>query len=214
MINTNKWVQYPFFTLLDYFTAVIYKAKQFNSVSLNNYNAIISKSYIIESIHRSLWHWQYCILDPIKEDLYIPGKYQLSQDQPKCTVSGTLISMVWTLAVSGVKDTRQRPPPSTCTWLGTSPSLMLISSWPSPAWDASTAHRGNTINIPSPLSHAIKTTTPEIYLNGISGSEKTNYCKLFSSLKGLKLDQNSKTAENTFCGDSKASLILTDMGKT
>lgn len=49
--------------------------------------------------------------------------------------------MVWTLAVSGVKETRQRPPPSTCTWLGTSPSLMLISSCPSPACDASTVGR-------------------------------------------------------------------------
>lgn len=56
----------------------------------------------------------------------------------------TLMSMVWILAVSGVKDTRQRPPPSTCTWFGTSPSLMLISSCPSPAWEASTVGKKYT----------------------------------------------------------------------
>ena len=49
-----------------------------------------------------------------------------------------LISMVWILACSGVKLTRHLPPPKTWTWLGTSPSLMEISSWPSPAWLAST----------------------------------------------------------------------------
>ena len=43
-----------------------------------------------------------------------------------------LISIVCGLASSGVKWTRQRPPPNTWTWFGTSPSLIDISNWPSP----------------------------------------------------------------------------------
>lgn len=49
-----------------------------------------------------------------------------------------LMSIRWGLAWSGVKDTRHLPPPTTCTWFGTSPSFIEISSWPSPAWLAST----------------------------------------------------------------------------
>ena len=48
------------------------------------------------------------------------------------------MSIVWLFGYSGVKWTRHRPPPSTWTWFGTAPSLMAISSWPSPACDAST----------------------------------------------------------------------------
>ena len=43
-----------------------------------------------------------------------------------------LISIVCGFANSGVKWTKQRPPPRTCTWFGTSPSFMDISNWPSP----------------------------------------------------------------------------------
>ena len=49
-----------------------------------------------------------------------------------------LMSIVWLLGHSGVKWTRHRPPPNTWTWFGTAPSFMAISSWPSPACDAST----------------------------------------------------------------------------
>lgn len=46
---------------------------------------------------------------------------------------------MWGLTCSGVKDTKHLPPPTTVTWFGTSPSLIDISNWPSPASLASTA---------------------------------------------------------------------------
>uniref|UniRef100_A0A182JDF6 Uncharacterized protein n=1 Tax=Anopheles atroparvus TaxID=41427 RepID=A0A182JDF6_ANOAO len=58
--------------------------------------------------------------------------------QPITVSPLNLMSIRCGLACSGVNDTRQRPPPTTCTWFGTSPSLIEISSWPSPAALAST----------------------------------------------------------------------------
>jgi hypothetical protein len=48
------------------------------------------------------------------------------------------MSIRWGLVCSGVKLTKHLPPPTTWTWFGTSPSLIEISSCPSPAWLAST----------------------------------------------------------------------------
>jgi hypothetical protein len=48
------------------------------------------------------------------------------------------ISTICGIIDSGVKLTKHFPLPNTWTWFGTSPSFTAISSWPSPACDAST----------------------------------------------------------------------------